>query len=89
MPKSHGRDWAGAPEAAAYLGIMQRTLYRMIDRGQLPAYKVGRVIRLRWADIETFIESCRIRPGELYHLYPHDVPDHLRRRRRRRPRQEE
>lgn len=60
MPKSHGRDWAGAPEAAAYLGIMQRTLYCMIDRGQLPAYKVGRVIRLRWVDIETFIESCRI-----------------------------
>ena len=89
MPKSHGHDWVGVPEAAAYLGIIQRTLYRMIDKGQLPAYRLGRVIRLRWDDIDGFIEACRVRPGDLYHLYPHDVPDHLRKRRRRRPGLEE
>jgi excisionase family DNA binding protein len=41
MPKSHGHDWVGVPEAAAYLGIIQHTLYRMIDKGQLPAYRLG------------------------------------------------
>jgi hypothetical protein len=33
MPESHGHDWVGVPEAAAYLGIIQRTLHRMIERG--------------------------------------------------------
>lgn len=75
MPKSHGPDWVGASGAAAYLGITLRTLYRMFGQGgELPAYRVGRVIRLRWEAIETFLKSARIQPGELYHLYPHAVP---------------
>lgn len=88
MPKSQGPDWVGTPGAAAYLGITLRTLYRMIDQGELPAYRVGRVIRLRWDAIEDFVQSARIKPGELYHLYPHVVPDHVRKRRRRRPPEE-
>lgn len=85
MPKSHGQDWVGASGAAAYVGVTLRTLYRMIDHDGLPAYRVGRVIRLRWDAIEAFVESRRIAPGSLCHLYPHEVPDYPRQRRRRRP----
>ena len=35
-------EWLGTPEAAERLGITQRTLYRLIDEGQVPAYKMGR-----------------------------------------------
>lgn len=62
--------WMGTAEAARHLGITPRTLYRLIDEGQLPAYKFGRVIRLKTADVEQFIEASRIRPGTLEHLYP-------------------
>ena len=41
----------------------------MIDNGQLPAYKFGRVIRLKEHELEAFVESARIVPGELEHLY--------------------
>ena len=34
------------------------------------AYKFGRVIRLQEADVDRFIESSRIAPGSLEHLYP-------------------
>ena len=47
-----------------------RTLYRFIDEGQLPAYKMGRVIRLQAHELDTFIERARIVPGTLEHLYP-------------------
>ncbi len=47
-----------------------RTLYRFIDEGQLPAYKMGRVIRLQAHEVDTFIERARIVPGTLEHLYP-------------------
>lgn len=63
-------QWLGTAEAARYLGITTRTLYRLIDEGQLPAYKFGRVIRLKQADVETFVEGSRIEPGSLEHLYP-------------------
>ena len=57
-------------EAARRLGITPRTLYRFIDEGQLPAYRFGRVIRLKAQEVDSFIESCRIEPGTLEHLYP-------------------
>jgi excisionase family DNA binding protein len=62
--------WIGTPEACARLGVTLRTLYRFIDEGQLPAYKMGRVIRLQASDVDAFIDRARITPGTLEHLYP-------------------
>lgn len=64
-------EWLSSKEAARRLGITPRTLYRLIDEGQLPAYKFGRVIRLQQAEVDEFITQARIQPGELEHLYPH------------------
>ena len=61
--------WLSTREAAGQLGITTRTLYRLIDSGQLPAYKFGRVIRLKEHEVESFVEGARIVPGELEHLY--------------------
>ncbi|HVM06935.1 MAG TPA: helix-turn-helix domain-containing protein [Acidimicrobiales bacterium] len=62
--------WVGTTEAAELLGVVPRTLYRLIDEGSIPAYKLGRVIRLKADDLEAFLESTRVQPGELRHLYP-------------------
>ncbi len=64
-------EWLSTKEAARRLGITPRTLYRLIDEGQLPAYKFGRVIRLQEREVDEFIAAARIQPGELEHLYPH------------------
>ncbi len=63
-------EWLGTAEAARHLGITTRTLYRLINEGQIPAYKFGRVFRLKHSDIEQFIEDSRVEPGSLDHLYP-------------------
>lgn len=62
--------WLSTQDAAKRLGITPRTLYRFIDQGTLPAYRLGRVIRLKQEDVDTFIEASRIEPGSLEHLYP-------------------
>lgn len=67
-------DWLSTKEAASALGLTPRTLYRLIDEGQLPAYRFGRVIRLKQNEIDTFVSSSRIEPGELEHLYPEVAP---------------
>lgn len=67
--------WLSTAEAASHLGITPRTLYRFIDEGQVPAYRFGRVIRLKADEVEAFIETCRIQPGTLEHLYPEAVSD--------------
>lgn len=63
-------QWLGTKEAASRLGVTLRTLYRFIDEGQLVGYKFGRVIRVKENDINIFIDSSRIQPGTLEHLYP-------------------
>ena len=42
-----GDDWLGTPDAVNYLGLGAPTLYRFIDEGLLPAYRMGRVIRIK------------------------------------------
>ncbi len=58
-------NWLNTAKAAERLGVTPRTLYRFIDDGQLPAYRFGRVIRLKEDEVEEFIERCRIAPGTL------------------------
>lgn len=70
--------WLGTQEAARYLGITPRTLYRLIDEGQVAAYKMGRVIRLKASDLDAFLEQARIEPGTLEHLYPEVRPSEAR-----------
>jgi excisionase family DNA binding protein len=65
--------WLSTAEAAKRLGITPRTLYRFIDQGDIAAYRFGRVIRLKQGEVDSFIESCRIEPGTLEHLYPEPV----------------
>jgi excisionase family DNA binding protein len=71
-------EWMSSGDAADYLGIGTRTLYKFIDEDKLTGYKFGRVIRLKRSDVDAFIESCRIEPGTLEHLRadrPHDSTD--------------
>ena len=68
--------WLSTAEAAKRLGITPRTLYRFIDQGDIPAYRFGRVIRLKQDEVDGFIEQSRIQPGTLEHLYPEPVDRH-------------
>ena len=63
-------SWLSTKDASERLGVTLRSLYRFIDGGELVAYKFGRVIRLKEDDVNRFIDSCRITPGDLEHLLP-------------------
>ena len=67
--------WLNTEEAARRLGITTRTLYRFIDKGDLAAYRFGRVFRLKQSDVDQFIDECRVEPGTLRRLYPDVGPD--------------
>lgn len=46
-------------EVLEYLQINLRTVYRLIDAGQLPAVRVGRQWRFRRADIDAWLDAQR------------------------------
>ena len=47
-------------QLADLLQLTEMTIYRMVNRGELPCYSIGRVKRFRRNDVEDFLESCRI-----------------------------
>jgi excisionase family DNA binding protein len=55
MKQSGGEaEWLTATEACRRLGLTRRTLFRLIDTAELPAYKIGHWIRLKVADVEAY-----------------------------------
>jgi excisionase family DNA binding protein len=60
--------WLSVQCAAHVLGGVPRTVYRLINDGQLPGYRIGRVVRVRSDDLERYLDAARIVPGSLDHL---------------------
>src|SRR5437879_6568632 len=58
-----GEIWLSTRDAAEYLGVPLRTLYLLIDEGRLSAYKLGRNIKLKAAEVEAFL-APHGRPAE-------------------------
>jgi excisionase family DNA binding protein len=50
-----------AKELAARLGVRRAHIYRLVELGKLPAYKVGRYLRFPWPDILDHL-SCGPNP---------------------------
>ncbi len=48
-------------EVAQCLSIKVKTVYSWAEQGKLPSYKVCGALRFCKADIETFVESCRVK----------------------------
>ncbi len=55
-------EWIGVTEACRVLGISNMTLYKLVEKGTLPAYRVRglKVMRFKRADVVGLIE--RVEP---------------------------
>lgn len=60
--------WLSTGEVADRLGVASRTVYRLINDGQLEAFHIGRAIKVRASEIARFLEAARLSPGDLDHL---------------------
>ncbi len=49
--------WLSVDEIAAYLGIKRDTVYKWIDRKQMPAHKVGRLWKFRKDEVDTWVRT--------------------------------
>lgn len=55
------REWMGAAEMAAHLGMTRGALYAATERGQIPAHRVGkRGLRFRKSEVERALAARRI-----------------------------
>ncbi len=53
------REFYTVSQLAQLLQLTEMTIYRIISRGELPHYVIGRVKRFRASDLEEFLASRR------------------------------
>ena len=46
-------------QAAVYLGLSPKTLYEWVAKGNMPAYKLGRVWRFDLLELDQFVHQRR------------------------------
>jgi excisionase family DNA binding protein len=49
--------WLSVDEIAAYLGVKRYTVYKWIERKQMPAHKVGSLWKFRMEEVDEWVRS--------------------------------
>ena len=52
-------EWLTVPEVALRLRVSRMTVYRLTKTEAIPAYRVGRQLRVKAADLDAYLESAR------------------------------
>jgi excisionase family DNA binding protein len=47
-------------DISAYLNIKSKTLYAMVESGDIPHYRVGRLIRFKREDVDLWMEAKKV-----------------------------
>ena len=55
-----GHRFHSIPTVAERLDVSEKSVRRYIERGELPAYKIGGQIRIGEEDLQNFLRSCRM-----------------------------
>ena len=53
------KEFLTTDELSEYLNLKRSTVYSMAESGELPHYKIGRLIRFRKSDVDRWIEDHR------------------------------
>ena len=59
------REWLGVSELAEWLGVVPQTIYYMNSDGSGPRrYRIGKLIKFRRSDVESWLAEQAIEPGQ-------------------------
>lgn len=55
----HHRTGLATPEQVAeFMQVSRSLVYSMMADGTIPFCRVGRLRRVRWSDVESYLQSC-------------------------------
>lgn len=50
-------QYVSVKQAASLLSVSPRTVYRLISDGSLPTYFIRSCVRLKWTDLQEYVEE--------------------------------
>ncbi len=52
------REFLTYRQTAELLGVCERKVWELVNRGEIPKIKFGRSVRVRRSDVEKFLSGC-------------------------------
>jgi excisionase family DNA binding protein len=49
--------WLSVEEIAAHLGVSKETVYRWLEKGRIPAHRVGKLWKFKTAEVDEWVRS--------------------------------
>ena len=49
--------WLSVVEIAEHLGISKETVYRWLEKGKIPAHKVGKQWKFKVSEVDSWVKS--------------------------------
>jgi putative molybdopterin biosynthesis protein len=57
METQEKQEWYTVDELQRWLRLGRSKTYELIQRGEIPSYRIGRILRIRRQDVEVWIEQ--------------------------------
>ena len=57
------REWMSSEELRSWVGLRKTKIQSLLQSGAIPSYRIGKVRRIRRADVERFLEQNRSESG--------------------------
>lgn len=52
-----GERWVGVDEVAIHLRVAKDSVYRWVESRDLPAHRVGRLLRFKLSEVDAWVEA--------------------------------
>lgn len=49
--------WVDADQVAAHLGVKKPSIYRWVEKDDLPAHRVGRLLRFKLSEVDEWVRA--------------------------------
>jgi excisionase family DNA binding protein len=49
--------WVGVEKVATHLGVAKDSVYRWVESRDLPAHRVGRLLRFKLSEVDAWVEA--------------------------------
>jgi excisionase family DNA binding protein len=78
-------QWFTPKELALYLNLKDKTVYLLVSTGRIPHYRIGKLIRFRQDEIDSWMQTKKAKPlkeqvdkiARSFYNPPEGKPGHL------------
>ena len=54
--------WLCVKELSSYLSIKEKTIYSLVGRGEIPCYRIGKLVRFKQEEVDQWLDTKKVIP---------------------------